>query len=90
MSVVVFSEFVKDCLEDWYGEFNVSPVNGSSHTYRVDECFTVRVDSPESLTLLTSQALGPARAWSGSFLDVLVDKAEQEFPRMRKRALVQL
>ena len=89
MSVVVFSEFVKDCLEDWYGEFNVSPVKGSLHTYRVDECFTVRVDSPESLTLFTSRVLGPDRAWSGNLLDTLVDTAEKEFPHMRKRTLVQ-
>jgi hypothetical protein len=94
ISAIHTANFVKDCLDDWYPEDYVSiclPASyGFDYTYKVEECYTVSVDSSGNMTLSTSRFQGPPRVWSGKFLDLLVDEAEKEFPAMQRRTIIVL
>ncbi len=89
MSAAHTACFAKNCLTDWYGDesvcgFKKAPDSDSWIMY-VPELFSVRVDQTGEFHVATSRALGPVRCFSGKFLDLIVDRTEEEFPDMPKR-----
>jgi hypothetical protein len=80
--------FVKKCITDWYGEdalYAPKTAEGSESTVTAIDLYSVRIHADHSFTLSISRSVGQLRVYSGKFLDMLVDAAEKEFPKMEKR-----
>ena len=86
-----YASYARELLEEEFGEDRVMKNETNAQFNTISMCveglFSVSVDGTGEYTIFISRQIGQAAAFSGSFLDLLINRVCKEYPEINAHRL---